>query len=129
MATDYYMTDSGDLAVSSNGDLAITPDTKEQLRQQAHIRLATQRGDFLSYPFLGGDLQRLIGRPNTVEIARFGAKLIERTLSYDNLIPSGSIKFNSITPTAPDTIVFNFSIPYGKKEYINITLTQLLAVS
>jgi hypothetical protein len=129
MATDYYITDSGDLAVSMNGDIATTPNSKEQIRQQANLRLATQRGDFYPYRMLGADLQRLVGLPNTVETARFGAKLIERTLAYDNFVVNGAVVFKEITPTAPDTLVFEFAIPYGTREYINITLTQLLTVA
>lgn len=127
MATDFYMTDSGDLAVSSKGDIAITPSTNEQIRQQALLRLATQRGDFVPYKMLGGDLQKLVGLPNVPKVARYGENLINRTLTYDGFLESGSIAIEA-TPTKPDIIEFETKIMVSKRDYVTITLEQLLTI-
>jgi hypothetical protein len=127
MATDFYMTDSGDLAVSSKGDIAITPSTNEQIRQQSLLRLATQRGDFVPYKMLGGDLQKLVGLPNVPKVARYGENLINRTLTYDGFLESGAIAIEA-TPTKPDIIEFETKIMVSKRDYVTITLEQLLTI-
>jgi hypothetical protein len=127
MPSDLYLTATGDLAVANTGDIAVTNSTAEFLRQQCSMRLATRLGDFVVYGRLGGDLQRLIGMPNIPQTARLGKQLILRTLTYDGLVSSQTPTVDA-TPTAPDKIEFEVKIPYGRREFINITLTQLLTV-
>jgi hypothetical protein len=122
---DLHMTDDGDFSPSTNGDIATTSSAKEQIRQQCLLRLATERGDFVVYPDLGADLQRLVGLPNSPRTASLGVKLIQRALSHDGFIDS-NLKSMSATPTNVDTIRFKVSIPYGDKTYLNLTLEQLL---
>lgn len=127
MATDFYMTDDGDLAVDASGDIAVTPSTYEQIRQQALLRLATQRGDFVPYAMLGGDLQKLRGLPNIPKVARYGENLINRTLTYDGFLDAGTIAIEA-TPTKPDIIEFETKIMVSKRDYVTITLEQLLTI-
>jgi len=49
---DLYMDESGDLAVSPAGDLAVTQTTWRDDVQQAYIRIMTEMGDFEVYPEL-----------------------------------------------------------------------------
>jgi hypothetical protein len=124
-SNDLYFTNDGDLAVATNGDIAVTITEQEFVKQQAQTRLATEQGDFVSYPNLGANLQTLIGLPNTQNTARVGQQLIERAISYDGLLPRGRATVEA-TPTAPDTIVFNVSIPIGNRQSVQLTLTQIL---
>jgi hypothetical protein len=127
MAYDIYLTDRGDFALSQNGDLAVTPDEIERVKQQTQLRLATEIGDFLFYPQLGASLQKLVGLPNTQNTGRFGVELIERTLSYDGFQPRGSVKIE-VTPTAREALTFSLRIPIGRRESVQVTLTQLLSL-
>ena len=128
MATDFYIQDSGDIAISGKGDIALTPSSRAHIRQQSQVRLATQRGDFVPYKMLGGDLQKLIGLPNTSSTARYGKSLILRTLTYDGFLDTGTIIVEA-TPTKPNEIDFEAKITVGKREYVTITLEQLLTTS
>lgn len=127
MKADFYLTAEGDLAVSNQGDVAITPTQQEQIEQQCRMRLATQRLDFVVYPQIGTDLQRMIGMPNTKATALFGRKLIDRGLSYDGFVPRGRIKIEGY-PSNIDTIVYDVGIPWGTREYINIRIEQILVL-
>ena len=127
MRADFYLTENGDLAVSNQGDVAITPTQQEQIEQQCRMRLATQRNDFVVYPSIGADLQRLIGMPNTRATGLFGRKLIERGLSYDGFVPKGKLKIEGY-PTNIDTIVYDVAVPWGAREYINIRIEQILVL-
>lgn len=127
MAADFHMTDSGDIAVSSNGDIAITSSNSERIRQQAHLRLVTETGDFVPYPKLGANLQRLIGLPNTEKTGNFGKDLIERALTYDGFVTRGASDIEA-TPTAYNEITFEVKIPNGVRESLLLTLTQVLTI-
>jgi hypothetical protein len=124
---DLHLSETGDLGVDPNGDIALTTSSKEQVREQCLLRLATELGDFTCYPNIGADLQRLVGMPNSPATAQLGVKLINRSLVFDSLISRGGISVNA-TPTAPDTITFKVSIPYGDRTTLNLTLEQLLTV-
>lgn len=128
MGTDLYFSEAGDIGVSNNGDLATTSSHVNLLEQNARIRLATRKSDFQPYPRFGADMQRMIGLPNTPQTARFGKALIERGLLYDSFIARAGITVDA-TPTAPDTITFDIYVPYGYKQFLTITLTQLLTVA
>jgi hypothetical protein len=123
MATDIYITPSGDFAVASNGDLATTTGDVQQLEQQALLRLATQKGDFPPYPSLGASLQRLVGMPNTEATANFGKTLIINALKRDKTIGDVSV---DVWPTSPTTLRFQVKIVYGKERSVTLTLDQLL---
>jgi len=125
--TDFYLTDDGDLAVSNQGDVALTQTPQEQIKQQCNMRLATQRNDFVPYPEIGASLQRLVGLPNTKNTAVLGRKLIERALCFDGFVPKGRLKIDSY-PTNIDTIVFEVAVPWGIREYVNIQLEQILTL-
>jgi phage baseplate assembly protein W len=122
---DLYFTEDGDLARATNGDIAVTTSEQQFIVQQCQMRLATERGDFVTYPNLGASLQQLIGLPNTQATARFGQSLIEAAICYDNLVARGRATVEA-TPTGPDTIVFNITIPVGNRQSVQLTLTQIL---
>lgn len=127
MISDLYFTEDGDISVSTSGDVGVTSSTQEFLSQQARLRLATRRGDFLPYPRLGADLQRLVGLPNTPRTARFGADLIYKNLTYDGFMQPGRVKVDA-TPLRPDLIEFEVQLASGTKERIVLTLSQLLTI-
>jgi hypothetical protein len=123
MAIDVYMTASGDLAISSNGDLAVTTGDIQTIEQQAILRLATQRGDYPVYPNLGASLQRLVGMPNTEKTANFGKNIIINAFARDKNL--GSVTVES-WPTSPSTIHFEVKVSYGKEYSVILTLDQLV---
>jgi hypothetical protein len=127
MVVDLHLTDDGDLAISSKGDIAITASDPERIRQQAQMRLATEIGDFMFYPQLGASLQRLVGLPNTEKTGNFGKNLIMRALTYDNFIGKSSPVVDAV-PTQADRIEFEVRIPIGQRESILLTLAQLLTL-
>jgi hypothetical protein len=123
MSVDLHFTDSGDLAIASNGDLALTLTEQERIRQQAVLRLCTERGDFVPYPQLGASLQRLIGMPNTPDTAKYGEQLIRNALTKDSM--SKDIKIET-WPINNNTLRFQINISYGNTQDITITLDQIL---
>jgi hypothetical protein len=120
---DLYFTDDGDFAVASNGDIAVTPTSQEQIRQQAQLRMVTQKPDFIPYPLIGADLQRLIGMPQRPETASLGSRLIKKALEYDSFVTGETV---TPVPTDYNKITFTIRIPHGKRESVNLVLEQLL---
>jgi hypothetical protein len=125
MATDLYFTPSGDFSVSVKGDLAVTTGDVQQIEQQALLRLATQKGDFVTYQSLGASLQRLVGMPNSQETADFGKKLIANAIQRDKNL--GTVKVDA-WPTSPSTMRFEVQIEYGKETSVILTIDQLLTI-
>jgi len=122
---DLHLTDDGDFAVASNGDIAVTVTPQEQIRQQSNLRLATQAGDFVVYPRIGASLQDLVGLPNSPSTGDYGQRKIMKALTYDRFLISMRPQVEA-TPTRYDTIQFKVFIPYGHRESIRLTLEQLL---
>lgn len=119
--TDLYLTEAGDIRVSTNGDLAVTETHYRDLGQQAYIRMKTQVGDFLVYPRLGADLDRLYGMPQSEATGNLGKALIENALSRENAFAGQSYVVTAI-PTGPQSIRFDVKIrtPTGNRVLFSI---------
>ena len=107
--TDMYFTETGDIRVDANGDIAITDTSYRNLGQQAHIRAMTQVGDWLTYPRLGADLDRLYGMPQSEATGNFGKALIESALSRESTFAALNYTVNAV-PTGPQSIRFDITI-------------------
>lgn len=81
---DVYMS-SGDLAVDATGDLKLsTP--KEDLEQMIEFRLRTNALEFVPSPYIGADLRRFVGNPNTERTGHYITEAIIRCLTQDNFM-------------------------------------------
>lgn len=84
----------GDLGLSApmldeNGehvvDLALSYH-KDVLKQIVYARVVTQAPDWFIHPKLGGNLEDLIGEPNTRSTAEAGINLINNALTYGDFL-------------------------------------------
>ena len=125
---DLYMYESGDLAVSPAGDLAMTQTTWRDDVQQAYIRIMTEMGDFEVYPELGASLTRLYGRPQSANTGSLGIGLIKSALDRESRF-AGKPFFVKAVPTGPQSIRFDVSITSGNREQILLSVEQDLGVT
>ena len=125
---DLYMHESGDLAVSPAGDLAITQSTWRDDVQQVYVRLMTEMGDFEVYPELGASLTRLYGRPQSANTGDLGIGLIRSALDRESRF-SGKPYIVKAIPTGPQSIRFDVTITSGNREQILLSVEQNLGVT
>lgn len=108
----YDFSTIGDLCIHESGDFEITK-SYESARQDIQNRIRTQTGDWRSHSKIGGNLELLIGEPNTRETGRQGMMQIFETLTYDNRFLSGDLEIKAI-PIAIDQIDFYVFLKAGK---------------
>jgi hypothetical protein len=85
-----------DLALSYGQDV---------IKQIVYARIKTQAPDWFIHPKLGGNLEDLIGEPNTRETAEKGIKLITNALKYDNFLEDSDFTVR-VVPINKDEILF-----------------------
>ncbi len=85
-------------------DLAISY-SNQVIKQIVYSRIITQAPDWFVHPTLGGNLEDLIGEPNTKETAQLGVRAITDALTYDNFLDIGSFTVKAV-PVNRDEILF-----------------------
>ncbi|MCW4012302.1 MAG: hypothetical protein NWF07_04835 [Candidatus Bathyarchaeota archaeon] len=117
--------DSGDLQLAAatyteggveKRDLALTT-SQDAIKQIVYSRIRTQAPDWFLHPSLGGNLEDLIGEPNTKETARVGIQSIQDALTYDGFMGMGQFEIRAI-PISADEIVFIIKIYYDNQDII-----------
>lgn len=121
--SDLYFSQNGDLAISADGDLAMVSDPWRSHSQQAYIRLKTAIGDYLLYPGLGADLQRLIGQPQTEATGELGRSLVMQALTKDSVLSSFPIDVKAI-PVAYQSIRFDVYLTAGNRTELVLSVLQ-----
>jgi hypothetical protein len=124
---DLYLTEAGDLAVSTNGDLAVTDSSWRDDAQQAYIRAMTDPGDFLLYDALGAGLSRLYGMPQTPATGQLGVTLIESALEREGRFRGKPFSVKAV-PVSEQSIRFDIFITAGFKSEIKLSVEQSLGV-
>ncbi len=125
MSSDAYLSLEGDLMLDSSGDIALVDTPWRAMSQQAYIRLKTTIGDYLLYPGLGADLERLIGMPNTPETGEYGKNLIMSALKRESVLSSYGIDIKAI-PVSYQSISFQIYITAGSRTELILTIEQNL---
>jgi hypothetical protein len=125
--SDIYFTEAGDLALSSNGDIAMVDSPWRSHSQQAYIRMKTAIGDYLLYPGLGADLEKLIGQPQSEATGELGKMLIYRALTRDSVLASLPIDVKAI-PVSYQSIRFDIYITTGRRTELVLSILQDLGV-
>ena len=121
------MTESGDIAVAPNGDLALTETNWRDYAQQAYLIVMTQLSDFSLYPTLGSEMESLVGMAQTPATGAFGCALIKAAIQR-------SIKFNGIpvdvkaVPVSQQGIRFDIYITAGSKTEMLLSIEQNLGI-
>lgn len=123
MSSDLYLSESGDLRLSSDGDLALVDTAWRDHSQQAYIRLMTAIGDYLLYPGLGADLERLIGMPQTKETGEYGKMLIMKALTRESTLGSYPIDVQAI-PVSYQSIRFDVYITMDNRTELALSIQQ-----
>jgi hypothetical protein len=128
---DLYMTlptsdtNGGDLdlaapSIDSSGtqtvDLAITYGT-EVVKQIVYNRIRTQAPDWFVHPTLGGNLDDLIGEPNTKDTAQRGVKSITEALTYGKFLSAGDFSITAV-PVNREEVLFAIRIKMPEKEIV-----------
>jgi len=124
---DFYFSQSGDIKLSPNGDLALTGTNWRDDAQQAYIRLMTEPGDWTLYPSLGTELSKLYGEPQTRETAEFGKALIRAALNREGRFNGKQITINAV-PTGPQTIRFDLYVGSPSQNTLLLSIEQELEV-
>lgn len=97
-----------DCAVSSGED---------EITQLVYAVVRTQAPDFTLHPSLGGNLEDLIGMPNTRATGQLGASKIATALSGLPLLTGYTINVTA-SPASKDQILFLINITNGANSYI-----------
>lgn len=126
--TDFYFSEYGDLKIGPNGDIAVADTQWRDDVQQAYLRIRTEPGDFVLYPGLGAELQRLFGRPQTERTGDIGKAIILEALNRENRFSGRAITIKAI-PTGPQTIRFDVFIVSGSRSELLLTVEQELGVT
>lgn len=121
--SDLYFTEQGDVALSSTGDLAMVDDAWRHHSQQAYIRLKTEIGDYLLYPQLGANLERLIGEPQSQSTGELGKAIIMKALTRDSVLSSYPIDVKAI-PMSFQSIRFDVFITVNRRTELILSITQ-----
>lgn len=121
--SDLHFTENGDLALSSEGDLAMVSDPWRDYSQQAYIRLKTAIGDYLMYPGLGADLDRLIGMPQSESTGEIGKYLILKALAREGIFNAMPIDVTAI-PISYQSIKFDIYITAGNRNELVLSIIQ-----
>lgn len=91
------------------------------------MRVMTEQGDFLLYPNLGADLNRLFGMPQSAETAQYGKELILSALNRENRFAGQAIDITAV-PTGPQTIRFDIFIASGSRRQLILSVQQDLGL-
>lgn len=125
---DLYFKETGDVAVSPSGDLALTPTNWRSDAQQAYIRTLTEQGDYLLYENLGASLSRLYGMPQSQKTGNVGIELIRAALDREGVFLGKPCTIKAI-PIGPQKIRFDINIVSGSQEQILLSVEQDLGLS
>lgn len=121
--SDLHLTELGDIALSSEGDIAMVDSPWRSHSQQAYIRMKTAIGDYLLYPNLGADLEKLIGYPQSESTGEYGKMLIYRALTRDSVLASLPIDIKAV-PVSYQAIRFDIYITAGRRTELVLSITQ-----
>ncbi len=88
---DLKMTESGELVLSSTGDLDYAFGD-EQIAQEVLFRLKTTLGDWVLSPHVGTSLERFIGEPNIPMTHALLENEITKSLLQNNLLMYPSVR-------------------------------------
>lgn len=124
---DLFFTEGGDLRISHNGDLAVTPTPWRDDVQQAYIRVMTDQGDFLIYPELGASLSELYGMPQSPGTGQYGEELIKGALTREGRFAGVPFSVKAV-PVDYNTIRFDITLVSGSRERIEFSVQQELNV-
>lgn len=122
---DLYFDESGDIAVSPSGDIALTQSTWRDDVQQAYVRIMTDQSDWVLHPNLGADLSRLYGMPQSPETGAFGTRLIQDAMDREKRFVGKTIDVKAI-PTGYQTVRFDVYVTSGSREKIRLSVEQNL---
>lgn len=124
---DLYFTEVGDLAISPQGDLALTQTSWRDDVQQAYLRIMTDQGDWVTHPELGADLSRLYGLPQSPETGNMGITLIQAAMEREKRFVGKAIDIKAI-PTGYQAIRFDVYVSSGSREKIKLSVEQTLGI-
>jgi hypothetical protein len=124
---DCFLSDTGDLQISTTGDIAITETTWRDYGQQAYIIMMTPITDFTLYPNLGTELESIIGMPQTEETGNYGCELIKAALSRDGKFSGIPVAVKAI-PTSLQAIRFDIYVTVGSRSGLILSLEQDLGI-
>lgn len=123
--SDLFLTMDGDLAITSNKDIAKVNTSMQNDIQQVYIRLMTEPGDFSAYPTLGVDLSVLYGMPQNQRTGQLGKQLIMAALDREGTFRGRNITVDAV-PTSPDTIRFDIHIQSSSNQPVTLSIKQNL---
>lgn len=124
---DFYMTDSGDIAISSSGDIALVDSVWRDYAQQAYLRLMTSIMDFTLYPSLGADLEQLVGMPQSQSTGEYGRQLILSALNREGRFNGLPIDVKAI-PVSLQGIRFDIYVTAGSRTEMLLSIEQNLGI-
>lgn len=124
---DFHITDAGDIAVSSGGDIAMTATEWRDYAQQAYIVTMTPMSDFSLYPVLGTSLEELIGMPQTTSTGEYGKRVIKTALNRIGKFIGIPIEIKA-TPISLQAIRFDIYITVGSRTEMLLSIEQNLGL-
>ena len=92
---DIYVSPSGDMQISANGDLQLATPTGV-LQQDIAFRLRTNQYDFAPHVDLGANLDSLVGEPNTKALCNTGEQYIINSLTFDGRVSPGDLMVKGV---------------------------------
>ena len=124
---DLYLTEAGDIAISHAGDFEVTDSPWRELSQQAYVSILTAKGDFLLYPQIGAELEKLIGMPQAPSTGEYGKQLISEALRRNSRFASLPFSIKAV-PVSAQGIRFDVYVTSGYDTEIILSIEQNLGV-
>lgn len=122
---DLYLTMDGDLAITSNKDIARVGTITQNDVQQIYLRLMTEPGDFSAYPELGVDLSILYGMPQNQKTGQMGKNLILAAINREDAFKGRNITVDAV-PISADAIRFDIHIQTSTGQPVTLSIKQNL---
>ena len=112
---DLAVSPSGDLMVSSTGDIAITY-ASGVLKQDINFRIRTNPGELTLHSEVGAGLDSLIGEPNTRETGKDGESKIINSLIYDGMVRNVDLYVRGV-PISNESIMYYVFVNNGEGQW------------
>lgn len=118
---DLFFSSSGDLALDESKDIASTEgDPLLSFRQECFNRIKSETNDWQIHEWIGGDLQELIGEPNSRETAERGKEKIENALTIGAFVNIEDVNIKYV-PISRDVLMYVVKIAVEPTESNGLT--------
>lgn len=89
---------------------------EEAIKQLVTNRIKTQAPDWFLHPQMGGNLEDLIGEPNTRETGEVGVQKLYDVLTYDGFLHRNQLEIRAV-PVSLKEVIFFITVTFDSEDY------------